>query len=82
MSRRRMRTQSEWNVAISGLESEAWPIRRSTRSAISAAALLVKVTARIESGATPFSWMSHAMRLVMTRVLPDRRRQGSAAGHP
>jgi len=31
----------------------------------------VKVTARIESGAMPFSWMSQAMRLVMTRVLPE-----------
>jgi len=35
------------------------------------AALLVKVTARIESGAMAFSRISQAMRLVMTRVLPD-----------
>ena len=47
------------------------PSSLSTRSAISAEALLVKVTARMESGATPFSWISHAMRLVMTRVLPE-----------
>jgi hypothetical protein len=45
--------------------------QRSTRSPISLAALLVKVTARMESGATPFSRISQAMRLVMTRVLPE-----------
>ena len=50
MSRRRMRTQKEWKVEMSGLASEEWPSRRSTRSAISLAALLVKVTARMESG--------------------------------
>ena len=71
MSRLSMRTHMEWKVAIKGLASDEWPSRRSTRSAISLAALLVKVTARIESGATPFSRISQAMRLVMTRVLPD-----------
>ena len=40
-----------------------------TRSCISRAALLVKVTARIWSGATPFS-IRCATREVMTRVLP------------
>ena len=54
-----------------GLVSEEWPSSRSTRSPISLAALLVKVTARMESGATPFSRISHAIRLVMTRVLPE-----------
>src|SRR6185437_12578438 len=47
MSRRSMRTHSEWNVEISGLESDECPISRFTRSPISAAALLVNVTARI-----------------------------------
>ena len=47
------RTQNEWNVEISGLASERAPTSESTRSAISAAALLVKVTARMESGSTP-----------------------------
>ena len=50
MSRRKMRTQSEWKVAISGLASERPPTSCSTRSPISEAALLVKVTARMESG--------------------------------
>src|ERR1700738_220040 len=54
-----------------GLARDECPISRSTRSAISAAALLVKVTARIESGATPFSRISQAMRAVITRVLPE-----------
>ncbi len=71
ISRRRMRTHSEWKVEMSGLASVACPSRVSTRSAISAAALLVKVTARIASGGTPFSWISQAMRLVITRVFPD-----------
>src|SRR3989338_554842 len=42
---------------------------RPTRSRISFAALLVKVTARIFSGATPWR-MSSAMRSVMTLVFP------------
>jgi hypothetical protein len=71
MSRRKMRTQNEWKVHSSGLASEEWSSSRSTRSAISLAALLVKVTARIDSGATPFSRISQAMRLVITRVLPE-----------
>ena len=66
-----MRTHNEWKVEISGFASDAWPSSRSTRSAISLEALLVKVTARIASGATFFSWMSQAMRCVITRVLPD-----------
>src|SRR5579872_7004235 len=71
ISRRSRRTQNEWNVEMSGLASEAWPMSLSTRSAISPAALFVKVTARMESGATPRWSISQAMRWVMTRVLPD-----------
>ena len=71
MSRRSMRTQKEWKVAISGLAREVWPSSFSTRSAISAEALLVKVTARMESGATPFSLDEPGDAVVMTRVLPE-----------
>ena len=53
MSRRRTRTQNEWNVEITGLAMLRPPTSFSTRSAISLAALLVKVTARIDSGITP-----------------------------
>ncbi len=42
-----------------------------TRSRISPAALLVKVSARIESGATPNSSTRLATRVVSTRVLPE-----------
>ncbi len=49
MSRRSTRTQKLWKVESSGLASEVWPRIFSTRSAISLAALLVKVTARMES---------------------------------
>ncbi len=54
ISRRSSRTQKEWKVEISGFASDPCPISFSTRSAISPAALFVKVTARIASGATPF----------------------------
>ena len=53
MSRRSTRTQNEWNVEITGLAIESPPTSLSTRSTISAAALLVKVTARMDSGITP-----------------------------
>jgi hypothetical protein len=52
-----MRTQKLWKVESSGLASELEPSSRSTRSDISVAALLVKVTARMESGLTPRSSM-------------------------
>ncbi len=53
ISRRSTRTQNEWNVEITGLAILSPPTSFSTRSAISAAALLVKVMARIASGITP-----------------------------
>ncbi len=53
ISRRSTRTQNEWNVEITGLAMLSPPTSFSTRSAISDAALLVKVTARIDSGITP-----------------------------
>ena len=47
------------------------PSRRSRRSRISAAALLVNVTARMRHGSTPRSPMRCATRCVSVRVLPD-----------
>ena len=46
-SRRKMRMHAEWNVRIHMPLAIRVPIRPSTRSAISWAALLVKVIARI-----------------------------------
>src|ERR1051325_5014888 len=77
---RRMRTQSEWNVQMVGRSGfSSFPAPRSaprvlgtsslTRSSISRAALLVKVTARMFPGAMPRAIMC-AMRKVITRVLP------------
>ncbi len=40
------------------------------RLRISAAALLVKVTARMLFGEAPSTWISHATRCTNTRVLP------------
>src|SRR6201996_8871625 len=40
------------------------------RDIISRAALLVKVTARMVAGDARPCWMSHAMRVMRTRVLP------------
>jgi hypothetical protein len=62
MSRRSTRTQNEWKVEIQGWRSSDPPTNFSTRSPISAAALLVKVTARIESGDTPTFSIRWAMR--------------------
>ena len=62
MSRRSIRTQNEWNVEITGLAMLSPPTSFSTRSPISAAALLVNVIARIESGITPLSSIRYAMR--------------------
>ena len=45
-----MRTQSEWNVEISGFAGSRLPSSLPARSCISPAALLVNVTARIRSG--------------------------------
>src|SRR5712692_5303014 len=67
---RRMRTQVEWNVAMSGGRIPAGRTRSSTRRRISPAALLVKVTASTWRGWTPSTPRSHAIRWAMTRVLP------------
>ena len=52
MSRRRIRTQTEWNVE-SQMPVASAPSSFSTRSRISPAALFVNVTARMPSGAMP-----------------------------
>ena len=46
------------------------PNKVSMRLRISAAALLVKVTARMLLGEAPSTWISHATRCTSTRVLP------------
>ena len=64
-----MRLHSPWNVpthmprVLIGSMAEM-------RVSISFAALLVKVTARSPIGLTCPVWISHAMRVVSTRVLP------------
>ena len=69
-SRRNIRAQRLWKVPIATSRADS-PIISCRRSRISAAALFVKVTARIFHGATPSCWISQAMRWVMTRVFPE-----------
>jgi hypothetical protein len=59
-----------WNV-LTHIMRATPPTRAATRSRISAAALLVKVMARIEPGWAPRAAISQAIRRVSTRVLPD-----------
>ena len=69
-SRLRMRTQAEWKVETH-MRWATGPISEPSRSRISAAALLVKVMARIWLGHAP-NWLKiQAMRRVSTRVLPE-----------
>ncbi len=65
-----MRPPIEWKVPSHGMPSTAWPSIWPSRSFISRAALLVKVTDRISPGrARP--WLRiWAIRVVSTRVLP------------
>src|SRR3954447_9076192 len=58
------------------------PTRSITRSRISAAALLVNVIARIEPGCALRSEISHAMRRVSTRVLPEPAPATTSSGAP
>ena len=60
----------EWNVPSQGIPSAAPPRSWPTRSFISRAALLVKVTARISFGRARCVHSRCAMRVVSTRVLP------------
>ena len=60
-SRRRMRTHIEWNVETH-IALARRPTSASTRSFISAAALLVKVIDMISPGCTPRSASNQAIR--------------------
>ena len=62
--------QKEWNVQTVRKEAEL-PTSFSTLSFISLAALLVKVTAKIEDGSTLKTSIKQAIRYVNTRVFPD-----------
>ena len=70
----------EWNVEIVIKEDLSEPNSCFTLSLISAAALLVKVTAQICCGAMKCLLMRLTILVVITRVLPDpapaRTRQG------
>src|SRR4051794_20506785 len=59
-----------------------WPSSSSTRSRISCAALLVKVIARISPGRATPEWISHAIRCVSTRVLPEPAPARTSSGPP
>jgi hypothetical protein len=59
----------EWKVPSHGMPSTAWPSIWPSRSFISRAALLVKVTERISRPRAALARM-WAMRVVSTRVLP------------
>ena len=65
-----MRTQAEWKV-ITHIERDRGPTSAATRAAISPAALLVKVMARISCGATSRAASRYAIRWVSTRVFPE-----------
>src|SRR6478735_7146897 len=81
ISLRRIRTHAEWKVETHMIRARL-PTRSSTRSFISAAALLVKVIARIEPGWARRSEISHAIRRVSTRVLPDPAPATTSSGAP
>ena len=76
-----MRTQAEWNVETHMILARL-PTSSSTRSFISAAALLVKVIARIEPGCALRSEISQAIRRVSTRVLPEPAPATTSSGRP
>src|SRR5574344_1604103 len=62
--------KTEWNVPIYSFLAALAPTIRAILSFISFAALLVKVRARILSGAHPF-WSIFAILQVSTRVFPE-----------
>ena len=68
--RRRSTSEKRWKVPTK-VGSGRIPRSFSTRSRISPAALLVKVTATIADGSIPTSFTNQATRWVMTRVLPE-----------
>ena len=80
-SRRRMRTHAEWKVDTV-ISRARPPTSAATRSRISAAALLVKVIARIEPGCALRAEIVQAIRRVSTRVLPDPAPATTSSGRP
>src|SRR4051795_5116614 len=76
-----MRTHAEWNVETHMIRARR-PTSASTRSFISAAALFVKVIARIEPGWALRSAISQAIRRVSTRVLPEPAPATTSSGVP
>src|SRR4051812_35996455 len=80
-SRRRMRTQAEWNVDTH-IALARGPTSEATRSFISPAALLVKVMARTAPGCTSRAASRYAIREVSTRVLPDPAPATMSSGDP
>ncbi len=76
-----MRTHAEWNVETHMIRARR-PTSSSTRSRISAAALLVNVMARIEPGCALRSAISQAIRRVSTRVLPEPAPATTRSGVP
>ena len=70
----------EWKVEIESFEAISPPNCAFTRSFISAAALLVKVTAQIEAGSNMCCLIKLTILVVITLVFPDpapaRTRQG------
>jgi hypothetical protein len=76
-----MRTHIEWNVDTH-IALARRPTSASTRSFISAAALLVKVIDMISPGCTLRSASSQAMRWVSTLVLPEPAPATMSSGEP
>ena len=81
ISLRRMRTHAEWNVETH-ISRARGPTSTSTRSFISAAALLVKVIARIDPGWALRCETIQAIRRVSTRVLPEPAPATTSSGGP
>ncbi len=65
-----IRAAMEWKVPTQGIPSAAGPIICTSRCRISAAALFVKVTARISDGQARLVASTCASRAVSARVLP------------
>ena len=76
-----MRTHIEWKVDTH-IALARRPTSASTRSFISAAALLVKVIDMISPGCTPRSASSQPMRWVSTLVLPEPAPATMSSGEP
>ena len=76
-----MRAQAAWKVETH-MVAATGPTRSTTRLFISAAALLVKVMARISYGPACRLSIRYAMRWVSTRVLPEPAPASTSSGPP